>query len=302
MAEKIKLVFLGTSDAVPSASRNHTSILLTFKGENILVDCGEGTQRQFRKAKLNPLKVTRILITHWHGDHVLGIPGLLQTLALNDYSKTLYIYGPKGTKKFMRSLLNTFVFVNKFPIKVFEINKPGKFLDENDFYLELENMTHGTPTNAYSFVNKGKVKIDKNKLKKTKLPQSPILKGLKQGKDITYKGKKFKAKDLTYMDNSRKISFVLDTNFNNKIADFVKDSDLLISESTYASDLTQRAKDYNHLTAKQAGEIAKKAKVKKLILTHISQRYENDTKKILNDAKKVFKNSHLASDLDVLEI
>ncbi len=87
----IKITFLGTSDQIPSAKRNHTAILLTYKGENILVDCGEGTQRQFRKARLNPCKITRLLITHWHGDHVLGIPGLLKTLALSGYNKTLSI-------------------------------------------------------------------------------------------------------------------------------------------------------------------------------------------------------------------
>ena len=92
MTAKIKLTFLGTADQIPSANRNHTSMLLTYGGENILIDCGEGTQRQFRKAHLNPCKITRILITHWHGDHVLGLPGLLQTLAASDYNKTLYIY------------------------------------------------------------------------------------------------------------------------------------------------------------------------------------------------------------------
>ena len=86
-----KITFLGTSDQIPSRSRNHTSILLTYEGENILIDCGEGTQRQFRKANLNPCKITKILISHWHGDHVLGLPGLLSTLALSGYNKTLHI-------------------------------------------------------------------------------------------------------------------------------------------------------------------------------------------------------------------
>src|SRR4030042_2692406 len=101
----IKITFLGTSDAIPSAERNHTSILLEYKNESILVDCGEGTQRQFRKAKLNPNKVTKILITHWHGDHVLGLAGLLQTLSFSNHNKTLSIYGTRGTKEFMKILL-----------------------------------------------------------------------------------------------------------------------------------------------------------------------------------------------------
>jgi len=95
MSEKITITFLGTSQAIPTARRNHTAILLQYKAENLLIDCGEGTQRQFRKARLNPCKITKLLITHWHGDHILGIPGLLQTLLLNQYNKTLEIYGPR---------------------------------------------------------------------------------------------------------------------------------------------------------------------------------------------------------------
>jgi ribonuclease Z len=112
----IKLIFLGTSDAIPSKERNHTSILISYKNENILVDCGEGTQRQLRIAEINPGKITRLLITHWHGDHVLGIPGLLQTLSFNEYKQTFFIYGPKGTKEFVDEMLKSFVFQQNFKI------------------------------------------------------------------------------------------------------------------------------------------------------------------------------------------
>lgn len=296
----VKITFLGTSDAIPTAKRNHTSILLNYNEENILVDCGEGTQRQFRKARLNPCKVTRILITHWHGDHVLGIPGLLQTLGLSGYNKTLFIYGPKGTKTFMRNLLNTFVFTGKYPIKVEEVR--GKFFETKHFFLEAKEMTHGVPCNAYVFVKKGQVRIDKKCLKKSKLPSGPLLKELKKGKNITHEGKKYLAKNLTFKEDDKKISVVLDTSFNNKIVPFVKDSDLLICESNFSSELKEKAEEHNHLTARQAGEIAKNSKTKKLILTHIGQRYSNTSKEVLNDAVKIFKNSFLVKDLDSLEI
>ena len=100
--ENMKLTFLGTGNAIPTARRNHTGILISFANENILVDPGEGTQRQFQIAKIALPRITKILITHWHGDHILGIPGLLQTLAFSDYNKTLYVYGPKGTKTFFK--------------------------------------------------------------------------------------------------------------------------------------------------------------------------------------------------------
>src|SRR3989344_9085759 len=148
---KIPILFLGTSQAIPTAKRNHTAVLLSYKAENILIDCGEGTQRQFRKAKLNPCALTRILITHWHGDHVLGLPGLLQTLALNNYNKILYIYGPRGTKRFMDLLYSLFVPRGKVKIQVQELNGNGKFLETADFIIESYEMKHGTPTLAYSF-------------------------------------------------------------------------------------------------------------------------------------------------------
>jgi len=295
----IKVIFLGTSDAIPSASRNHTSILLEYKNENILIDCGEGTQRQFRKAKLNPNKVTKILITHWHGDHVLGLAGLLQTLTFSNYNKTLNIYGPKGTKEFMKILLRTFAFQGKYRINIEEAE--GKFFENDEFYLEAEKMTHGIPCNAYSFVKKGRLRIDKKKLEKTKL-KGPILKKLKEGKDVTYNGRKYLAKNLTYSEDSKKVSFVFDTSFNKNIVPFVKNSDLLVCESTFGAELEDKAEEYKHLNVKKTAQIAKQSKSKELILTHISQRYSKNPKSILDAAKKIFRNSHIAQDLDVVEV
>jgi len=295
----IKVTFLGTSDAIPSAERNHTSILLEYKNESILVDCGEGTQRQFRKAKLNTNKITKILITHWHGDHVLGLPGLLQTLAFSNYNKTLNIYGPRGTKEFLKLLLHTFAFQGKYKINIQEVE--GKFFENSEFYLKAEKMTHGVPCNAYTFVKKGRLRIDKKKLEKTKL-KGPILKKLKEGKDVTYNGRRYLAKNLTYGEDSKKISFVFDTSFNKNIIPFVKNSDLLVCESTFGEELEDKAEEYKHLNVKKTADIAKKSKSKKLVLTHISQRYSKDPKKILDAAKRIFKNSVLVKDFDEIEV
>jgi len=300
MPEKIKLTFLGTAGSIPSARRNHTAILLNYNEENILIDCGEGTQRQFRKARMNPCKVTRILISHWHGDHVLGIPGLLQTLGLSGYNKTLFIYGPRGTKKFMKEILKVFHFTGDYSIKVEEVS--GKFLETKDFYLEAKAMTHRIPCNAYAFVKKGRTRIDKKKLEKSKLPAGPLLQRLKEGKNIFYKGKKYLAKNLTFREADKKISVIMDTSLNKRIAPFVKNSDLLICESSFGSDLEKQAKERFHFTAKQAGEIANKSKSKKLVLVHISQRYEKNLKKILNEAKRNFKNTSIVDDLDEIEV
>lgn len=296
----INITFLGTSDQIPSARRNHSAILLNYNEENILIDCGEGTQRQFRKARLNPCKITRILITHWHGDHVFGLPGILSTLSLSGYNKTLFIYGPKGTKIFMKKLLDIFNFERNYKIKVEEVS--GKFFETKHFLLEAKPMRHGIPCNAYSFTIKDKIRIDKAKLKKAKLPEGPLLQKLKEGKDVSYEGKKFKSKNLTFLEKGKKVSFVLDTGLNPRIIPFVKDSDLLVSDSSFGNDLSEHAEKHLHLTSGQSANIAKKSKSKKLVLTHISQRYEGNAKKILDEAKKIFKNTILANDFDVVEI
>ncbi len=297
---KIPLIFLGTSQAIPTEKRNHTAVLMQYKNENILIDCGEATQRQFRKAHLNPCKLTRILITHWHGDHVLGLPGLLQTLALNNYNKTLHIYIPKATKHYIDLIFRMFVFQGKIKYEIHECSS-GKILETPDFIIEAEKMFHGTPTLAYSFKEKDKIRINKNKLKKLKI-QGKIISELQKGKNIIWQGKKIKAKSLTYLQKGKKISFIFDTKINPNCEKIAKNSDLLITESTYAEKEADLAKEYKHLTAKQAAQIAKTSKAKKLILTHISQRYENNEGIILNEAKKIFKNTILAEDLMKIEV
>lgn len=296
--EKIKITFLGTSNAIPTPRRNHSAVLLSYKNENILVDCGEGTQRQFKIAKLSPSKLTKILITHWHGDHVLGLPGLFQTLAMSDYKRTLHIYGPKHTKEYMQLLGKLFKL--KLEIKVHEGS--GKIFEAPDFYLQAEPMKHGIPSQAYSFVIKDKLRIDKKKLKKLNLPNSPLLKKLQEGRDVIINKKKIKASQVTYGEKGRKVTFILDTLMNNNAIKLAKDSDLLICESSFLNKEAALAKEHLHLTAEQAATIAKKAKVKKLILTHISQRYEHNTKPIEQEAKKIFKNVSLAKDFDTFEL
>ena len=117
-----KIIFLGTSSVYPTKERNHPSVYLQFRDEKILFDCGEGTQKQLTIQGIPPTRITRIFLTHWHGDHVLGIPGLLQTLGLSGYNKTFFIYGPRGTKKFMKEILNVFHFTGNYQIKVKEVS------------------------------------------------------------------------------------------------------------------------------------------------------------------------------------
>ncbi len=300
---KIPIIFLGTAQAIPTITRNHTSIFLKYKDENILIDCGEGTQRQLRKAKINPCKITKILITHWHGDHVLGLPGLFQTLALNNYSKTLEIYGPKGTKKYIKEFTNIFIPVLKFKAEVYEVE--GKFINTKDYEITSLKLQHNNvPANGYQFIEKSKLRINKQKLKKLKLKQEDKqkLSQLTQGRDIKIDNKIIKSKDITYTQPEKKISFIFDTKICPNAKKLADNSDLAIIESTYANEEEKLAKEYGHLTAEQAAQIAKKGKVKQLILTHISQRYEFNEKILEQQAKKIFKNTQIAKDFMKLEI
>lgn len=300
MVNKIKLTFLGTGGMIPTESRNHPAFFLNYDGEGILVDCGEGTQLQFRKARLSPSKITRILLTHRHGDHTFGIPGLFRTLAMSGYKKNLMIYGPGKIKKVIDGVFEAFGSTTEYKISVQEAS--GKFFETKDFFLDAEKMTHGQLCNAYSFNLKGKIRIDKKKLRKYKIKEGKHLQQLKEGKDIHYNGKKYKAKELTYTEPGKKISFVLDTEFNDRIIPFVKNSDILVCESSFGTEFAEKAKEYQHLTSGQAGEIAKKANVKTLYLVHVSERYSQNHKTLLIQAKKHFKKVFLPNDLDSVEI
>jgi ribonuclease Z len=294
-----RITFLGTADSIPSTYRNHNAILIASGKENILVDCGEGTQRQFRKAKLNPCKVTKILLTHWHGDHVLGLPGLLSTLALSGYNKTLNIYGPKGTKTKFEDMMQVFSFRRDYDI-IFNETSAGRIFEDDDIYLSAEEMEHGVPCLAYSFVEKGHTRIKPEKVKE--LGSGRHMKDLIDGKDIIIDGKKVKSKDCIYKEEDKKIAIVMDTKMNDKIVPFVRGADIFVSEGTYSKELKKEADEKMHLTVEQVAKVAKKAKVKKLVVTHVSSRYLRNLNALLSEAKDVFVESYMSRDLDFFDL
>ncbi|MCH7850177.1 MAG: ribonuclease Z [Nanoarchaeota archaeon] len=298
MVENIKVTFLGTGSSIPTARRNHTAALIQYKNEMILLDCGEGTQRQFRKAKISMGKITRILLSHWHGDHSLGLPGLLSTMIMGGYGKNLKVYGPRGSKKKMRDFLDLFgIDPGKLRLEVFEV-EDTVFFDEGDFILEAKSQDHSCPVNGYSFIIKEKNRIDREKLAKLKIPNSPLIGKLNMGETVEIDGKKIDGKKLLYKEKSRKISFIVDSRYNENAIALSKNADLLICESSFSKDEGDLARDHAHMTSKEAATIAKKAKVQSLALIHLSQRYDMIPKKILSEAKETFKNVIVAEDLD----
>ena len=235
----MELIFLGTGSMIPTRERNHIAMLLKYKDESILIDCGEGTQRQFRLVKISPTIITKVLITHLHGDHILGLAGLLITLGVSNYSKILKIYGPKGIKDLVDNIRK--YYLQHINIKL-EINEilPERFFENNDFILEAKKLDHPTLCFGYSFIEKDKRKINLDYLKKFGLKQHPILKRLQNGKDIIWEGKKILVNKATKLEKGKKITFILDTKYHDNIIKLSKNADLLVCESTHLDELKEK--------------------------------------------------------------
>jgi len=303
MTEKIKVTFLGTGSAIPTARRSHPAILLQYKAENILFECGEGTQRRFRKARLNPCKISKIFISHWHGDHTFGLPGLLNTLRLNGYNRKLEIYGPLGSKKWIRKYLDLVGNRGMDLDIVVKETEGGVIFDCEDFKIEAGKADHDCPAVAYSFIVKEKNRLDKDKLKDLEIPNSPLVAELVKGQTVKIDGKRIDGSKLLYEEPSRKISIIMDTRYSEGLVELVNGSDLLICESTYSvQEKKEVVGERAHLTSVEAAKIAKKAKVSKLALVHLSQRYDVIPKAISTEAKEVFENVFVPEDLDKVEV
>ena len=292
----MQITFLGTSSMVPTKDRNHSGLLISYDTHGILVDCGEGTQRQLKKAGIALTKVTKILISHWHGDHVLGLPGLIQTLCSLGYDKTLEIYGPKGTKTYFEHMFKAFEFDRKnIDIKIKEI-KEGVIFENREFKLEAALMEHNITCFGYAFIEKDKRKIDMKKVNKVGLKQGPLVGKLQDGKVVEVKGKKIKPDDVSDIVKGKKVAVIADTVPCKGCDKLAKNADILISEATYSSKLKEKGEEYGHMTAKGAALIASRNNVKKLILTHFSARYKK-TNELYDDASEVFDNVECAEDL-----
>ncbi len=281
----MEIVFLGTSAGVPNKERNHTAILLIYNGQHLLFDCGEGTQRQLVIAGISPLRINKIFITHLHADHVLGLSGLLQTLAMKDYRGELEIYGPKTIKSYIEAIARFFPIIKQLKLNIKEIEKSRQVFDFKDFFIEAVSLEHVTDVYGYSFNEKDKVKIKKSIVRLFGGP-SPLFKLLKEGKTIEFKGRKIKPEEATYRKKGKKISIILDTKNCKNIVQLAKNSDLLIIECVYNKEMQKLAKEYKHLTTSDVANIIKATKPKKVFITHISERFEKREMEILKEIKK----------------
>ncbi len=297
----MELIFLGTSSAIPSKHRNHASIALKAFGEILLFDCGEGTQRQMSCMKLSPMKIKNIFISHLHGDHILGLPGIIQSLGFRGRTEPLNIYGPPGLENIRESIMNFGYFALDFEIIMHEI-KDGTVIDNEEYTVECVKTQHNVFNLSYSLIEKKKPKFLKDKAIELGLKPGPDFGKLHDGIEVKIEDKIIKPEQvLGECRKGLKITYSGDTRPCEDLVDLAADSDILIHESTFGDKDQAKAVENWHSTAKEAAQIAKKARAKKLILTHISTRYRksDDLKKA---AQKVFENTVVARDFMTLEV
>lgn len=297
----MEITFLGTSSAVHSYERNHPSIVLKAFGEVMLFDCGEATQRQLIYAKVSPMKISKIFITHYHGDHILGIPGLLQSMNFRGRDTKLTIYGPKGLNKFREAVFSLGYSKIEFPIEFIEIGSEIVEKTE-DYIIKSQEVNHFVPCLAYSIEELKKPRFLREKAIELGVPVGPDFGKLHNGKEVEIDGKIIKPEQvLGPPRKGRKITYSGDTTPCEEMVELAKDSTLLIHESTYIDEDKDKAEENYHSTSSDAARIAKQSNSKRLILTHISTRYQN-TDQMLKEASDIFENTEIARDFRKIEL
>ncbi|RKC33413.1 ribonuclease Z [Listeria monocytogenes] len=304
----MELVFLGTGAGVPSRGRNVTSIALSMLNERNaiwLFDCGEATQHQIMRSQIKLSKLEKIFITHLHGDHIFGLPGLLSSRSFQGGESDLTIYGPVGITEYVETSLRLSGTRLTYKI-IFNEIEPGLIFEDKMFSITVDELDHGLRSFGYRIVEKDKPgALNADKLIDDGVEPGPIFQKIKKGETVTLAdGSVINGKD--YIDEPQKgkiISIFGDTKATASELELALNADVLVHEATFEGDKEKIAGEYMHSTTLQAASLAKKANVKKLILTHISSRYDRDaSKELLIEAQSVFENTEIAYDLAVFPI
>lgn len=305
----MELHFLGTGAGVPSKQRNTSAIALKFlnqyKGALWLFDCGEATQHQILHTTLKLSKLEHIFITHLHGDHLFGLPGLLGSRSFQGGVSPLTIYGPHGIKRFIETVLATSQTALRYPLSIIEV-QDGMSLDLGEHDIYVKELEHGVQSYGFRIVEKPKPgKLLVEKLKKHRIPPGPIYKAIKDGEQVKLKdGRIIHGKDFLGPEQKGKIITILgDTRRCDAATSLAYEANVLIHEATFMKNEHHLAYDYFHSTSEDAAQIAKQANVSKLILTHISSRYQNSEIDLLvEEAREVFPQTYVAEDFRMFTI
>lgn len=290
--------FLGTSASRPTVERNVTSISLVREGETLLFDCGEGTQRQMMRYGVS-FSLIDVFFTHLHADHILGIIGLCRTLALQGRTDPMRLHGPPGSEKFLRKAISLGSEKQHFPIEFIEM-EPGSALKRQGYELRAFGVDHaGTTAMGYALVEETRLgRFNPDIARELGIPEGPMWGQIHRGIPVTLEtGEVIQPSVL--VGPTRPGRTVVITGDCRPSASTIENSagaDLLIHEATFADEELERAKETGHSTAREAAEVAQKAGVRQLVLTHLSARYSRDNTDLLNEARIVFANTGIARD------
>lgn len=300
-----EIIFLGTSASAPSIKRGLSAQVIQHDEYRFLVDCGEGTQRQILQSGIGFKRMSRILITHGHLDHILGLAGLLSTFIRWETIDAMEIYGGRAALERIHDLLYGVVLRGTqapMPIKMIPVD-PGLFFDADDFTVTAFPVYHRSPDSlGYLFEEKSRRPFLPEKADALGLPPGPWRRDLVNGKAVTLPDGRVIDPEMVLGDLriGTRLAYIGDVGETNSLVETIRGVDTLVIESTYLEEERDMARQFAHLTARQAAELAVKAGVKRLILTHVSRRYRD--KDVLQEAQAVFLNTSLAHDFDTFSI
>ncbi len=300
----VKVVFLGTGSGKPMPQRGVSSVALFREGKMYMFDCGEATQIQLSKSSLRPGALEAVFLTHFHGDHVNGLPGFVGSLTLNRREDPLDIYGPQGLNHWLKTLRDLHILWPSFPVHARENDTPGVVMERSDFHVEVARLRHRVETWGYALVEKDRPgRFDLERARELGIPPGPMYGELQRGHDVELDDGRTITPDqvLGPARPGLKIAYVTDTSPCDGAVELARDADLLIHEATYAAGDERLAHERGHSTAADAAHCAQQAGAKRLILTHISQKYLR-LDEIAAGARKIFPNTQVAHDLMEVEI
>ena len=298
----MKLVFLGTSAAQPTENRGLSCICLEREGEILMFDAGEAAQISYLKSGLGWNKKMKIFVTHLHGDHCIGLLGLLQTMTMQHRTEALEIYGPSGIEEFISANIKVLNFGLSFSV-IITIVEEGIVFDSKIYSVYACKANHSITTYSYLFVEKDKPgRFDLEKAKALAIPEGKLWNQLQNGMEIEIEGKTIVPEQvLGEKRPGRKIGISGDTMPTKELEKFFEGCDYLVFDSTFLDETKEKAEETCHSTAKQAAMLGKNAKVKNLILTHFSARYKDETRH-LEEAKQIHDSVMTAKDFLEIEI
>ena len=298
----LRVTFLGTGGSLPTPHRNPSAVLINRKGELMLFDCGEGTQQQMMRAKTGMMKLSSIFITHLHADHILGIPGLIQTMSFHGREDPLLIHGPEKSREPIVNLTRVGYTRPRFEVRVTELS-PGDVVRRDEYDVLAVGTEHNIPSIGYALVEHERTgRFNRERAIELGVSPGPLFSRLQRGESVTVEGGVVHPVDVLGSPRpGRRVVYTGDTRPTSDILEASRGADLLIHDGSLTHDLVEWARETMHSTAREAALLAKEADVRELILTHISSRY-SDPSPILEDATAVFGRARVARDFLEIEV